>query len=74
LVLQIGPHSALLQILPGKYIPAVFGLFEGANELQMTRKRACWKGYFLSLKRVMRAGNFPFWIELHKQNKTGMIN
>jgi len=26
------------------------------------------------LKRVMRAGNVPFWIELHKQNKTGMIN
>jgi len=48
---------------------AVFGLVEGANELQMTRKRSCWKAYILSLKGVRRAGNYPFWIELHKPDK-----
>jgi len=53
------------------YIPAVFGLVEGANELQMTRKRACWKAYFLSLKGVIRAGNYPFGAGLHKPYKTG---
>ena len=54
-------------------MPAVFGLFEGANEFQMTRKRAYWKAYVLSLKEVMRAGNYPFGAELHKPHKTGPI-
>jgi len=70
LVLQVDPHSAFIQILPGKYIPTVFGLFEGANELQMTHKRAFWKAYFLRFKRVGRAGNYPTWIILHKLEKT----
>jgi len=38
LVNQTGPWSPLPWIRPSKYIPAVFGLVEGANELQMTRR------------------------------------
>jgi len=45
----------------------------GANELQMMRKRACWKAYFLSVNKVGRAGNYPTWIILHKLEKTGFM-
>jgi len=74
MVFQSGPNSALIQIRSCDYMLVVFGLFDGANKLQMTRKRACWKAYFLSFKGVMCSGNYPFWISFHKLYKTGLLH